>query len=142
MCPCSIKVMNLNLLAAQASLSASPHLSYGDRRVSRGKDNPEPPLPGSTWIGHGFSIARERRHSQRAGAFLLQSDSCYQKSCGNATCSPRLFLPPSQGTFALLRLPWKYPADEKSRQVPLNSQVFYSLFRHRPTICPDSASYC
>lgn len=57
--------------------------------------------------------------------FLIQSDSSYRKSCGNLTCSPCLFLPPSQGMFPLLCVLqlWQYPAYERSFQTPLNSYL-------------------
>lgn len=84
-------------------------------------------LKGNIWsVSHGNT----HRHSKRActshsvQSLFIQSDSSYPKSCENLTCSPCLFLPPSQGMYLLscvLQL-WQRSVYEHL-QTPLNSYL-------------------
>lgn len=84
-------------------------------------------LTGDIWL---LSHRNTHRHSKRAcilhsvQSLFIQYDSSYPKSCENITCSPCLFLPPSQGMYLLswvLQL-WQRSAYEHL-QTPLNSYL-------------------
>lgn len=142
----------LHLLVPQASLSASPHLSYGDRRLSSSKDNPEPPLTGCIWIGQDFSQRWEnicflsRRSTDIHRESALSSFSLTVviiKAVETQLAASSIFACLSRHVRLVtcsLEISSRWKKSSGSFEFP--SQVFYSLFRHWPTICPDNASYC